>query len=535
MKFKYHKYLLLAIILFCFTNTLLSQIYERSREENEEKFNKALDLIKLFYVDTVNEEKLVESAIIGMLKDLDPHSVYMNAEEQKKANEPLLGSFEGIGVQFQLLNDTIMVISPTAGGPSEKIGIISGDRIVSINGEDATGVKINNDFVISKLRGEKGTKVTVGIVRKGVEGILEFTIVRDKIPINSIDAAFMLQKEIGYIKLNRFARTTMQEFNEAYDKLKDNGMEKLILDLRGNSGGYLDVSISLSEEFLHKGKLVVYTEGNASPREEYISRKNGKFENGKLVILIDEGSASASEIVSGALQDWDRALIIGRRSFGKGLVQRPFELTDGSLIRLTTAKYYTPTGRNIQKSYDGGVENYNKDLINRYNKGELTTADSIHFPDSLKFFTDGNRVVYGGGGIMPDIFIPLDTTKTSDYYSDLFKKGIFNQFTYNYVDIHRNDIKTMYISFENYKADFKVDDAILDDFYKYAEEKGVIKDEAGINASKEYIIIQIKALIARNVWDYNAYIQMYSTIDDAIIKAIEVMNDNTFRKMDIHY
>jgi len=534
MKFKHIKLLLFVITFSLFTNNLFSQVIS-NYDKTENKFSKALQLIKLFYVDTVNDEKLVESAIVGMLKDLDPHSVYMSKEEQKKANEPLQGNFEGIGVQFQIVSDTIMVISPTSGGPSEKLGIMSGDRIVSINGEDATGSKINNNYVISKLRGEKGTKVKIGIIRKGVKGILDFTITRDKIPINSIDAAFVLKGNIGYIKLNRFSRTTMQEFNEAYDKLISQGMKSLILDLRGNSGGFLDVSISLSEEFLPKGKLIVYTKGIASPREDYISKKDGKFEKGKLVILIDEGSASASEIVSGAIQDWDRGILIGRRSFGKGLVQRPFELTDGSVIRLTTARYYTPTGRNIQKSYEGGIENYNKDLINRYNKGELSNADSIHFPDSLKFFTDGKRVVYGGGGIMPDIFVPLDTSKASNYYSELFRKGVFNQYTFDYVDKQRDELKTKFTNFDEYKEKFTIDDKILEDFYQFAESKGVKRDEKGISLSKDFIILQLKALIAKNIFDFNAYIQMYSTIDEAIIKAIEVLNDNTFEKMKIKH
>ena len=534
MKFNRIKTLIFVTILFLFTNNLSSQVISNN-DKNEGKFNRALQIINLFYVDTVNDEKLVESAIVGMLKELDPHSVYMSKEEQKKANEPLLGNFDGIGVQFQIVEDTIMVISPTSGGPSEKLGIMPGDRIVTINGEDATGSKINNNYVVSKLRGERGTKVNVGIHRKGVKEILAFTITRDKIPINSIDAAFILNGNIGYIKLNRFSRTTMQEFDESYDKLIAQGMKSLILDLRGNSGGFLDVSISLAEEFLPKDKLIVFTKGVASPREDYKSKKNGQFEKGKLVILIDEGSASASEIVSGAIQDWDRGILIGRRSFGKGLVQRPFDLPDGSMIRLTTARYYTPTGRNIQKSYEGGIENYNKDLINRYNKGELSNADSIHFPDSLKFFTEGKRVVYGGGGIMPDIFVPLDTSKASKYYSELFRKGVFNQYTYEYVDKQRDELKTKFKNFDDFKEKFIVDEILLDDFYQYAATKGVKKDDEGISTSKDFIILQLKALIAKNIFDFNAYIQMYSTIDDAILKAIEVLNDDSFEKMNIKH
>lgn len=523
-------------LLFYFSVAGLLVAQNNSYYNNgESKFIRALQIVNLFYVDTVNDEKLVESAIKGMLKDLDPHSVYMSKDEQKKANEPLQGNFEGIGVQFQIINDTIMVISPTSGGPSEKLGIMAGDRIVSIDGEDATGSKLDNNYVVSKLRGEKGTKVKVGIVRRSVDDIIEITITRDKIPITSVDASFILKDKIGYIKLNRFARTTMQEFNDAYDKLKAEGMSELILDLRGNSGGFLDVSISLSEEFLPKGKLIVYTEGNSAPREDYIARKNGKFEKGKLVVLIDEGSASASEIVSGAVQDWDRALIIGRRSFGKGLVQRPFELPDGSVIRLTTGRYYTPSGRFIQKTYENGVDDYNKDLINRYNHGELTTADSIHFPDSLKYFTSQKRVVYGGGGIMPDIFIPLDTTKTSEYYRDLFNKGVFNQFTYDYTDKHRNTLKQLYPDYVTFSKNFMLTEELMNEFFNFAAEKGVEKDDAGIETSREYIELQIKALIARNIFDFSAYIRMYSTIDDAIEKAVEVLEDDTFKKMKISY
>jgi len=528
-------FIFLTCFIILFTTKPLTAQVVTNYDATINKFNRAYDIVRLFYVDTVNNEKLIENAIIGMLKELDPHSTYLSREEQKKANEPLVGSFEGIGVQFQIINDTIMVISPTSGGPSEKLGILPGDRIVTIDGEEATGSKINNNYVVTKLRGEKGTKVTIGIYRKNVKGILDFTITRDKIPINSVDAHFILEDKIGYIKLNRFARTSMQEFYTAFDALKEQDMQSLILDLRGNSGGFLDVSISLADEFLERGHLIVYTDGRASPREDYKARRRGRFEKGKLVILIDEGSASASEIVAGAVQDWDRGLIIGRRSFGKGLVQRPFELTDGSVIRLTTGKYYTPSGRFIQKPYADGVENYQKDLINRYNNGELTSADSIHFPDSLIYKTNGKRVVYGGGGIMPDIFIPLDTTKTTAYYTSLFRKGIFNTFSLEYVDKNRTELRKKYPDFETFYKEFAVDDELLESFYDYAASKDVERNEEEIEASLDYIKLQIKALTARNLWDFSAFIQIYASIDDAINEALRVLKDDTFRKMNINY
>ncbi|MDD3878053.1 MAG: S41 family peptidase [Bacteroidales bacterium] len=503
--------------------------------EAENKFSRALQVIRTYYVDTVNDEKMIESAIIAMLKDLDPHSTYMSKEEQKIANEPLLGSFEGIGVQFQISNDTILVISPTSGGPSERLGIMPGDRIVTIDGVDATGSTIDNNYVVSKLRGTKGTQVKVGIFRRNVPQIIEFTITRDRIPINSVDAVFMIKEGIGYIKLNRFARTTMQEFYDAFDKLQTEGMKNLILDLRGNSGGFLDVSVSLSDEFIPRGNLIVYTEGRSLAREEYIAVRRGRFEKGKLVVLIDEGSASASEIVSGAIQDWDRGLIIGRKSFGKALVQRPFELPDGSVIRLTTGKYYTPVGRHIQKPYDNGVEEYHKDLINRYNNGELTSADSIHFPDSLKYFTHGNRVVYGGGGIMPDIFVPLDTTKTTEYYTNLVRNGIFNQFALNYVDRNRDALNSTYSSFQDFNRRYVVDENTLEELYAFAEGKELARNIDQMNESKDLISLQLKALIARNLWDVQAYIYIFSEIDDALIKAIEVINDDTFGRLNITY
>ncbi|MBS4056867.1 MAG: S41 family peptidase [Bacteroidetes bacterium] len=492
-------------------------------KETSQKFAAAMFYIENFYVDSTKPAKLTEEAIIQTLKSLDPHSAYISKEELSEANEPLEGSFEGIGVTFQLSKDTILVIAPVPGGPSEKLGIQAGDKIVQINGEDAFGPKVNNKFVMDKLRGNKGTSVDVSIYRKGKADLIPYTIVRDKIPLNSIDATFMLNKNVGYIKLNRFSKTTMEEFHASMDQLNKSGMSSLILDLRGNSGGFLGTAVELADEFLGNGKLIVYTEGLNSPRQDFQATQNGGFEKGKLVIMINEGSASASEIVSGAVQDWDRGLILGRRSFGKGLVQRPFNLPDGSIIRLTSARYYTPTGRSIQRPYDDGTDKYFQDIYNRYKNGELVHPDSIHFPDSLKYLTPGKRTVYGGGGIMPDIFVPWDSTQITDYYSNLIRKGVFNRYTIDYVELNRNKIKTEYPFFNNFKKDFKVNAEMMDDFKALAEKEGISFDENQFKTSEQFIRYQIKALIARNIWGMNEYFQVVSDVDDALLRAVDMI------------
>ena len=378
-----------------------------------QKMGTTLYLIENFYTDTVNLEKITEQAIIAALKELDPHSAYLSKKDVEKANEPLVGSFEGIGVTFQLIRDTITVIGPTPGGPSEKVGIMAGDKFIRIDGEDAFGKKVDNEYVQKHLRGKKGTKVTVSVKRGSEKELMDFEIVRDKIPLNSINAAFMMEKNTGYIKLDRFAQESNKEFKQAMEKLQAQGMKSLILDLRSNTGGFMNTAIDLVDQFLKEGQLIVYTEGLHQPRQEWKSSGTGMYTEGRLVVLIDEGSASASEILSGAIQDHDRGVVIGRRSFGKGLVQRPFNLPDGAVIRLTTARYHTPTGRCIQRPYEGGTEEYYKEMTKRLENGEYFHADSIHFPDSLRYKTDKGRVVYGGGGIMPDIFIPIDTSYNS--------------------------------------------------------------------------------------------------------------------------
>ena len=491
--------------------------------ENSYKFGKALDYINSYYVDTTNQPKLVESAIIGMLKELDPHSSYMTAKEVKEMNEPLQGNFEGIGVSFQILSDTIYIINPIAGGPSEKIGVLAGDKIIKIDGKNVAGIKITNNDVFAKLRGNKGTKVTISVLRKGSSELLDYTITRDKIPIYSIDATYMVNSETGYIKLVRFAQTSGKEFENAMEKLQKQKMKNLILDLTDNGGGYLEEAVFLADQFLDAKKLIVYTQGVHSPKQEYSSTSRGMFEKGNLVILIDEGSASASEILSGAIQDWDRGVIVGRRSFGKGLVQRPLFFEDGSMLRLTIARYYTPSGRLIQKPYENGVEAYEKDLINRYNNGELSNKDSIHFPDSLKRYTlVEKRVVYGGGGIMPDYFVPIDTSHYSVYYRDLVRKGILNKFVLSFIDQNRAKLKSSFPDFASYKSNFNTD-TVFTKLITYAETDGLKPNQDDINKSKSEITMLLKAYIARDLWDSNEFCQIVNE-DNAMLKqALQVI------------
>ena len=499
---------------------------------NAQKFGTTLYLIDNFYVDTVNLDKVVEDAIVASLKELDPHSAYISKKDVEKANEPLVGSFEGIGVTFQLIRDTITVIGPTPGGPSEKVGIMAGDQFIKIDGEDAFGKKIDNEYVQKHLRGKKGTKVTVSVKRGSDPELMDFEIIRDKIPLNSINATFMLSKNVGYIKLDRFAQESDKEFKKAMEQLKSEGMKSLVLDLRSNSGGYLNTAIDMVNEFLKADQLIVYTEGLRSQRQEWRSTDDGLYTEGKLVVLIDEGSASASEILSGAIQDHDRGILIGRRSFGKGLVQRPFNLPDGSMIRLTTARYHTPTGRCIQRPYEGGTEDYYKEMTKRLDRGEYFHADSIHFPDSLKYKTDGGRIVYGGGGIMPDLFMPVDTSFNSKLYTNLVRKGVFNKYTVDYAMANRDKVKKEYPEFSQYNKEFQVSDAMIDEIKKIAEKEKVEWNEEQYQRSEKYIKLQIKALIARNVWEMQQYYEVTLQEDPVIQKAVEVIsNDKEYKKI----
>ncbi len=505
----------------------------KDMQQSLQKLSTMYYLINNFYVDTADLGSLTEEAIVAILKELDPHSAYISKEDVEKANEPLVGSFEGIGVTFQIFQDTILVISPVPGGPSDRVGIMAGDKIVTIDGEDAFGKKVNNDYVAKHLRGEKGTKVTLGIKRGKSDELIDYEVIRDKIPLNSIEAAFMLDKNVGYIKLDRFAQTSNTEFEESLAKLKAQKMKSLILDLRGNTGGYLNIAAELSNQFLKKDMTIVYTEGDKSPKQIFNTDKNGKFTDGKLIILIDEGSASASEIVSGAVQDWDRGILIGRRSFGKGLVQRPFNLPDGSQVRLTTARYYTPTGRCIQRSYEKGSEDYYNEMTKRMKHGEFYHSDSIQFPDSLKYSTLlSGRTVYGGGGIMPDIFMPVDTTFATKLYTDLIRKGIFNRFTVDYVMKNRELISNEYSNFENFYEQFEVTDEMISDFRSLAEEEGVEWNDEQFQRSEPMIKLQLKALIARNEWSQSEYYRVVMNEDKVIKKAVEILNDsNQYRKI----
>lgn len=510
-------------LIFCIVSKFVSgQFFD----ENTIKLNQVINHIGNEYVDTINVDKFVEKAIVNMLHELDPHSAYISKDEVKEMNEPLVGSFEGIGIMFNILNDTILVVSPISGGPSEKVGLMPGDRIVKIEDENVGGIGITNSDVQKKLKGPKGTIVNVSIKRKRVAKLLDFTITRDVIPINSIDAAYLIKDKVGYVKISRFALTTMNEFNEAISKLKKEGANNLILDLSGNGGGYLQVAFWLADEFLSDGRMIVYTEGSNSARQEYKATKIGGLEKSNVVVLIDEGSASASEILSGAIQDWDRGIIIGRRSFGKGLVQKQYELNDGSMMRLTVSRYHTPTGRLIQKPYEDGVEEYAKDLLYRYNRGESFNKDSIHFPDSLKYKTLVNgRTVYGGGGIMPDIFIPLDTSFFTPYYREIVAKGVLNRFVLTYLDENRAKLIKAYDNFEKFNIEFQISEKILSKLKDYAKENEIEFNEREYEISKEQIKLILKARIAGDIWETNEFFRVINSNSYEVNKAIEVLEN----------
>lgn len=488
------------------------------------KIDAVLNFIDQEYVDTVNISEIIENTIPQILDDLDPHSIYIPAMDYDAMNEPLEGNFDGIGVQFNIQSDTVTVIKTILGGPSEKVGIKDGDRIVSVNDSLIAGIGITNDSVMKLLRGKKGTKVNVGIFRRGESDLVYFTITRDKIPLYSIDVAYMIDEKTGYIKLSKFARTTYKEFQQAVVKLKTLGMKQLVFDLRGNSGGYMDAAINIADEFLENGKLIVYTEGKARPRSDYFASHRSSCIDLGLVILIDDWSASASEIVAGAIQDNDRGLIVGRRSFGKGLVQEPVMFNDGSSLRLTIARYYTPAGRSIQKPYDEGQEAYYHDIHNRFVNGEFQEKDSIHQADSLKYYTSNGRVVYGGGGIMPDVFIPVDTTGVSDYLMKIRRKGLEYLFSFEYTDKNRqklsqfNDVKelTVYLNKQN----------ILDEFVAFASKKGIKKDADGLELSGKIIEVETKALIARNIFDNEGFYPVIQEIDKTLLEGIRLLESN---------
>lgn len=489
------------------------------------KIDAVIDYIDKEYVDTVNVKDLEEKAVSQLLKELDPHSIYISAAEFEAMNEPLEGNFDGIGVQFNIQKDTVYVIKTIAGGPSEKVGIHDGDRIVTVNDSLIAGIKITNDKVMKLLRGPKGTKVKVGVLRKGEPNLVPFTITRDEIPLYSIDVSYMVNPKTGYIKLSKFAKTTYKEFQDAIAKLNAMGMKNLVLDLRGNGGGYMDAAINLVDEFLPAESLIVYTEGKSHPRQSYFASQRQACANLKLVVLIDEFSASASEITAGAIQDNDRGLIVGRRSFGKGLVQEPVMFNDGSSLRLTIARYYTPSGRCIQKPYVKGDEaDYYADIENRFTNGEFTEKDSIKITDSTKYYTLKHRVVYGGGGIMPDVFIPADTSGSSEYFNKISRRGLEYQFAFEFTDQNRSklnqyrnaqDINT-YLEGQN----------IMDKFIAYAEKQGIKRDRKGIEHSSKVISTQVKALIARNILDNDGFYPIIQDIDKTLLEGIRLVEEN---------
>ena len=478
------------------------------------------------YVDSVDENKLVEDAIRGMLEKLDPHSTYSTPKEVKEMNEPLQGNFEGIGVQFNMVEDTLLVIQTVSGGPSEKMGILAGDRIVSVNDTAIAGVKMSKEEIMKRLRGPKGTKVLLGIVRPGIRDRLSFTITRDKIPVHSIDATYMIRPGVGYIRIGNFGATTPNEFHESLKKLQAEGMETLVLDLQENGGGYLQAAVEVANELLERGSLIVYTEGRRVNRNEYAARGGGLFREGKVIVLVDSYTASAAEIVSGAIQDHDRGIIVGRRTFGKGLVQRPIDLPDGSMIRLTIAHYYTPAGRCIQKPYEKGKQkDYAEDMLARLKSGELMNADSVHFNDSLKYYTlREHRVVYGGGGIMPDEFVPLDTTKYTRFHRELAAKSILINQNLRYVDSYRKQLKQQYPTFADFQANYTVPKKVIDGIIAEGKKQKITpKDDAELQRTLPYLSQQLKALVARDLWSMNEYFAVMNEQSDIVQRALQLI------------
>jgi carboxyl-terminal processing protease len=577
----------LSILFLLISVTTWAQ--NSSYQVHSQKMNTLLRSLNDLYLDTVNFDVLVEKGTIEMLKELDPHSAYISKKDVQQANEPLIGSFDGIGVSFALVKDTINITEVIVGGPSEKVGILAGDKIIKVDTAIACGKHVNNKWVFDHLRGPKGTKVTIFVKRGKNPEPLQFNITRDKIPMNSINVYFMADKTTGYIRLDRFAQNSTQELRDAITRLKARGMKNLIFDLRGNTGGYLQAAFEISNEFLGNDKMIVYTDNFRKTGEKFKSNNYGDFQKGRLIILVDEGSASASEIVSGATQDWDRALIMGRRTFGKGLVQKPINLPDGSQVRLTISKYYTPSGRCIQRPYEDGLDSYLDDLNTRSKHGELLTADSIKFPDSLKYQTAKGRVVYGGGGIMPDIFIPMDTTRYSSLWGEMYRKGVFSAFVLDEMEQNRAQWKAKYETVEDFKNNFEVSDQFFQELMAYAHKEGVkdtiefqfskraelfVKEKAttldslynslndlntstqfqemfmqfmtdsyresmrlrNFNKANELIKDWLKYEIAKILFSFGDAYQIYLMKDDGFLKALEVIsNDKIFKKFNVEY
>ncbi|MDL2252237.1 S41 family peptidase [Odoribacter sp. OttesenSCG-928-J03] len=526
-----NRVIILVVLLLSTSFIGCAQSNVNQVKEQSLKYQRLMALIDAFYVDTVNMYKLTEDAIVKVLSDLDPHSVYVSKDELEEMNEPLEGGFFGIGIQFTLLRDSLMVVSVVPGGPSERVGLKAGDRIITVDGENIAGIKLTNSGVRKRLKGEKGTKVEVGVLRDNND-LLSFKIIRDKIPIYSLDASYMLDKTTGYIRVSRFSATTTEEFDKALNKLQAEGMKDLVLDLQGNVGGYMGAATDMCDHFLGNDKLMVYTEGISSSRREERATAKGLFEKGRLLVLIDGNSASASEIVSGAVQDWDRGVIVGRRSFGKGLVQRQFPLTDGTMIRLTTSHYYTPSGRSIQKPYDEDKSNYRAELYHRYESGELLSADSMEVNDSLKYLTlVKKRVVYGGGGIIPDIFVPIDTGLNYLYYNRLIGKGVINEYVVSYVDKNRKELNSLYSDFKEFKKNFIVTDAMLEKIVEMGEKAGVEKDEKLYPPMIPIMKRQVKALVARDIWDMNEMYQILNEENTILNAAYKALKNGEYEKV----
>lgn len=529
------KYLAAAVICAAATFGISAQ-YSRSNSASrqQQKLLMVENIVNNLYVDNVDEEKIVENAVRGILENLDPHSSYSTKEETTSSQETMQGSFSGIGIQFNMQKDTLYVVQTIAGGPSEKVGILPGDRFIAVDDSIIAGRKLKNTDIMKRLRGPKGTKVNIKVKRGSNAELLEFRITRDDIPLNSIDAVYMADGKTGYIRLSRFAATSYKEFKDAITKLKKQGMQQLILDLTDNGGGYMQIAAQIANEMLNRGNLIVYTQGRKSPRQNLNADGSGTFRTQKVVVMINQFSASASEILSGAVQDWDRGVVVGRRSFGKGLVQREFLLPDSSSFRLTIARYYTPSGRNIQKPYvKGDREDYDKDIIDRYNHGELQSADSIHFADSLKHTTLRlHRTVYGGGGIMPDVFVPLDTTQYTDYHRRLVAKGIIPQFALRYVDKNRADLKAQYPDAQKFIKEFTVSDEMLNNLVDAGKAEKVDFDKSQFAKSKEMLRTFVKAAIANDLFSTSAYFQIVNEQNDIYKEALSIINDDArYRKI----
>ncbi len=525
---------LFAIVLAAGVIIGLSLNFDKTSQTKEERNffsiglssgnDKVSDIINYIddsYVDSIDQEDLTEEAIVTMLSNLDPHSSYIPAESFRDLNDPLMGSFEGIGIEFNMITDTVVVINPIPGGPSEKVGLMAGDRIIQVEGEIIAGEEINTQDVVRKLKGPKGTEVNISVMRRGVDELLKFTITRDEIPSYSLDIAYMIERQTGYIKLGQFSATTHSEFQTAMERLKRNGMEQMILDLRGNGGGFLEAAIKLADEFLTPESLIVYTQGRKRPKTIANARRNGGFEEQPLIVLIDEWSASASEIIAGAIQDHDRGLVVGRRSFGKGLVQEQVQLADGSALRLTVARYYTPSGRSIQKPYDNGNEEYYADFMERYQHGELETADSIQFNDSLQYTTQSGRIVYGGGGIMPDVFVPLQVEQRTGYFNEMSNRGLIYRFAFDYADQYRKDLKR-FDDAESFVENFAVNQNIINQFVQFGEENGVSFNADEFEKAEMLINSQIKAYVGRNIFGNDAFYPVINKDDPTVNKALEL-------------